>query len=155
MAIDRRTFLAGAGAVLAAGLGERAAAALAESEAVLLAPAQRARIATASYSIQFGNVSAYANGFQNLIGSRAGGVVAGLTVPLGSRSSAGVSANAAADSRYGQVNASQSAVSIGDWGYQLYGAAGQQSHQFAIDGRITSGKFFGQLQLQVAKVVGL
>jgi hypothetical protein len=42
MAIDRRTFLAGAGAVLAAGLGERAAAALAESEAVLLAPAQRA-----------------------------------------------------------------------------------------------------------------
>ena len=96
----------------------------------LLAPTQRARIATASYSVQLGNVSAYATGYRNLIGDRSSGVVVGLTVPLGSRSSAGVSASSATDSHYAQVNASQSVVSIGDWGYQFYGAAGQQPHQF-------------------------
>lgn len=42
MVIDRRVFLAGAGASLAAGLGGRAPAALAEGDALILAPARRA-----------------------------------------------------------------------------------------------------------------
>ena len=95
-----------------------------------LASTERTHIVTATYSVQIGTVSVYSTGYRSLTGDRSSGAVVGLTVPLGARSSAGVSAGSATDSRYAQINASQSAVTIGDWGYQLYGTAGQQTHQF-------------------------
>lgn len=93
--------------------------------------AQRARLVSASYSVQFGSMSLYANGFRDLI-SQSTGFMAGLTIPLGIRSS--VTASGVLDSwrPYGQIESSQSAIEIGDFGYQLYAAEGsRESHEFA------------------------
>jgi outer membrane usher protein len=56
----------------------------------------------------------------------------GVTIPIGPRSSAGVSAGAGSGSGYAQVQATQSPVLIGDWGYQIYGSAGNPYQQFGL-----------------------
>src|SRR2546423_11097991 len=110
---------------------DRPAASGADSENGLIfeQPAQHARLVSATYSVQVGRISAYANGFHDLV-SRGTGFFFGVTVPLGVRSS--VTASAVSDSGrlYGEAQSSQSAAEVGDFGYQLYAPQGSQSHQF-------------------------
>src|SRR2546423_12169917 len=110
---------------------DRPAASGADSENGLIfeQPAQHARLVSATYSVQVGRISAYANGFHDLV-SRGTGFFFGVTVPLGVRSS--VTASAVSDSGrlYGEAQSSQSAAEVGDFGYQLYAAQGSQSHEF-------------------------
>ena len=93
-------------------------------------PAQHAHIVSASYSLPIGALSLYATGFHDFAGGGSG-VLIGLTIPLGSRSSVSASAGSASGAGTAQVQATQSAVSIGDWGYQAFGAAGSVGHAFA------------------------
>jgi outer membrane usher protein len=93
-------------------------------------PAERSHILSASYSLQVGELSIYATGYHDFAAG-GGGFVFGLTIPFGSRSSTNVSAGTASAGGYSQVQTVQSPVSIGDWGYQVYNAVGQPSHQFA------------------------
>jgi len=91
--------------------------------------AERARLLSGSYSVQFGSVSFYANAFRDLL-SGSTGFILGLTVPLGARSS--VTASGVSDSGhlYGELESSQSASDIGEFGYHVYAAEGSQSHEF-------------------------
>ena len=90
---------------------------------------QKTHIVSANYSVQFNDVSFYATGYRDL-GADSTGVMIGLTIPLGTRSSADVSAGLDSNARFGQVQAQQSIQSIGDWGFQGYGSAGQADHLF-------------------------
>lgn len=121
--------------------------ALTTSGAVLLQPAQHARLLSASYSLQMGKASMYATAFRNLdedtttnTNTDSRGAMLGLTLPLGVRSSASVSGGktsgsgsggTTSESAYGQIQANQSAVAIGDFGYQLFAQRNEVSHQFA------------------------
>jgi outer membrane usher protein len=95
-------------------------------------PAQHAHILSASYSVSVGNVSLYATGFHDFASGGSSGVLFGLTIPLGSRSSINTSVGSSSNSGFAQVQAVQSAVSVGDWGYQAFGAAGNPNHEFAL-----------------------
>ncbi|MBR0667021.1 fimbrial biogenesis outer membrane usher protein [Roseomonas hellenica] len=94
-------------------------------------PAQDAHVVSASYSVQLGDVSAYATGFRDFARGGGSGFLVGLTMPLGPRSSAGVSGGTTSGRGYGQAQATQSPVSDGDWGYQAYAAAGGTERAFA------------------------
>jgi outer membrane usher protein len=95
-------------------------------------PPQNARLLSANYSVQVGRAFIYLTGFHDFTSTRASGATIGVTIPLGRRSSASAGANWSQGSRaYAQLQAQQSAVTIGDWGYQLYAADGQADHQFA------------------------
>jgi outer membrane usher protein len=97
-----------------------------------LEPAQHAKVMSASYSFQIGDVSMYATGFRDFSNGRNGGGMVGLTIPLGARSSAGASAGFGSGGRSNQVQAQQSAVTIGDFGYQAYASgSGGTTHEFA------------------------
>jgi outer membrane usher protein len=95
-------------------------------------PLQRARLVSANYSLQIGNVSLYATGFQDFAKGGGKGVMLGLTIPIGPRSSAGGSVGSGTGGPYAQVQATQSPVLIGDWGYQVYGANGTSNHEFGL-----------------------
>jgi outer membrane usher protein len=96
-------------------------------------PAQHAAILSASYSVPIGNMSLYATGFYDFATGGSSGVLFGLTIPLGSRSSinTSVGAGSGTNSGFAQVQVEQSAVSIGDWGYQAFASAGSPNHGFA------------------------
>ena len=64
-------------------------------------PTQRSQILAASYSTQIGNVAIYATAFSDFANRGSNGVMLGLTVPLGSRSS--VNASEAPNRAYGPV----------------------------------------------------
>lgn len=98
---------------------------------VSVQPAQNAHVVSASYSVQLGDVSAYATGFRDFARGGGSGFLVGLTIPLGPRSSAGVSGGTTSGRGYGQAQAVQSPVSDGDWGYQAYAAAGGTERAFA------------------------
>jgi len=94
-------------------------------------PAEHAHILSANYSVQIHSVSLYANAFRDFQTGNAG-ISIGLTVPLGERSSISASANGdTTSSAYGQVQAQQTAIVPGDWGYQAYASAGTNDHEFA------------------------
>jgi len=93
--------------------------------------AQRARLLSASYTVQMGKVSLFVTGFRDLDNSSNNGVMVGLTLPLGSRSAVGASAGTGQGGAYRQVHAQEAAVRVGDTGYQVYAATGAQAHQFA------------------------
>lgn len=94
-------------------------------------PAQRSRLVTASYSTQIGDVALFATGFRDFANRESTGIFVGLTIPLGSRSSASVSAEREASRTTGQVQATQTANTIGDWGYNVLGAVDHPDHEFA------------------------
>ncbi len=96
-----------------------------------LQPAQHAHVLSTSYSVQVSNASVYVTGFRDFAAGGSTGVLFGMTIPLGSRSSVNLSAASGTGSRYAQMQATQSAVKVGDWGYQAYAAEGSQSHEFA------------------------
>ncbi len=94
-------------------------------------PLESAKVLTATYSVQLRHVYVFATGFHDFTRGGGDGVSIGLTVPLGRRSSITASANTQSGSpAYGQVQAQQSAVNIGDWGYQAYLSGGNGDHEF-------------------------
>jgi outer membrane usher protein len=95
-------------------------------------PLERARLVSANYTWQVGNLSFYAAGFQDFAKGGGKGVMLGLTIPIGPRSSAGGSVGSGTGGGYAQFQATQSPVLIGDWGYQVYGAAGASNHEFGL-----------------------
>jgi outer membrane usher protein len=118
-----------------------ASSTLLQGVAIESQPAQSARILSVSYSVQVRGMAIYATAFRDLgadnSGSNSGGnsegnsgIVVGLTVPLGARSSAGASLSSSSGRSTAQVQAQQSAVTIGDWGYQAYATSGSAAHQF-------------------------
>lgn len=139
IAIDRDTrpapisFFAPPGTILAANTTTRVpgGSVTTQGNFVTFQPAQHSQILSASYSLQIGNASLYATGYHDFASSGASGVLFGVTLPLGSRSSASATGGTGSTGAYAQVQAVQSAVSVGDWGYQVYGAAGNPYHQFA------------------------
>ncbi len=95
-------------------------------------PSENAKVLTATYSVQLRHAYVYATGFHDFTRGGGDGVSIGLTVPLGRRNSITASANDQTGSpAYGQIQAQQSAVNIGDWGYQAYLAGGAGDHEFA------------------------
>ena len=91
------------------------------------ASSSHSHVVTANYSMQFRHVSFYANEFRSLDSHGSSGFQAGFTIPLGRRRSASFSGSSAGS---GQVQVQQSAVRIGDWGYQAYVSEGDSSHEF-------------------------
>ena len=96
-------------------------------QAVGAPSSEHSHIVTANYSTQFHRVSFYANEFRSLDSGGSNGFQAGFTIPLRRRSSASVSGSS---NGTGQVQVQQSAVRIGDWGYQGYVSAGDSNHEF-------------------------
>jgi outer membrane usher protein len=94
---------------------------------VLGAQSEHSHIVTANYSMSFHHMSFYATEFKSLDAGGSNGLQAGFTVPLGRRRSASVSASSDGS---GQVQVQQSAVRIGDWGYQGYVSEGNSNHEF-------------------------
>ncbi|MBD3828779.1 MAG: fimbrial biogenesis outer membrane usher protein [Stenotrophomonas sp.] len=92
-------------------------------------PATRIRTLSASYSVRLHDMALYATGF-HADASGGNGVMIGVTIPLGARSSASTSVGSSSGGGRTQLQAMQSAVSVGDWGYQVYGVTGTPSHQF-------------------------
>ena len=89
---------------------------------------QHSHTVTASYSMRFHHVSFYANEYRNLDSSGGSTLQVGFTIPFGRRSSASLSGSSAGS---GQAQMQQSAVRVGDWGYQGYVSEGNGSHEFA------------------------
>ncbi|MDI1238539.1 MAG: fimbria/pilus outer membrane usher protein [Polaromonas sp.] len=96
-----------------------------------LQPMQNARIVSASYSVQISRLSLYATAFRDLTRAGGSGIQFGVALPLGARSSLGASAGSGPGGRYGQVQAQQSALTTGDWGYQAHSTVGPAAQQFA------------------------
>jgi outer membrane usher protein len=95
------------------------------------APFGNSRVLTATYSVQLRHAYVYATGFHDFTRGGVDGVSVGVTVPLGRRNS--VTASGAMQSgspANGQIQAQQSAVTIGDWGYQAYLSGGNGDHEF-------------------------
>jgi len=90
--------------------------------------AQGSKILTANYSLQIHRVSVYASEFRSIGGSnQTNGFQVGVTIPLGRRNS--VSVSAASDGS-AQFQVQKSAAQVGDWGYNGYLSAGNNSHEF-------------------------
>lgn len=96
-----------------------------------LGPLQTARVLSASYSVQFRGVSLHATSFRDFDRGGSSGISLGLTMPLGTRSSVSAAMGHNGGIANRQIQAQQSAVSVGDWGYQVYAAHGTLAHQFA------------------------
>lgn len=93
---------------------------------------QHQRMLSASYSVQLlGKVSLYVTTYKDFASGGGNGAMVGLTLPFGGRSSASVSAGSSGGSSYTQVQAMQSANTVGDWGYRLYRAGGDATHETA------------------------
>lgn len=94
-------------------------------------PAQNADVLSVSYSVQVSNVSFYVTAFRDSAPGGTSAVLAGVTIPLGSRSSASVSAGSSGSGPYGQIQAQQSPIAIGDFGYQaVASSANGGQHEF-------------------------
>jgi outer membrane usher protein len=100
-----------------------------------IAAAAHSRVLSANYSLQIHRVSVYVTEFRYFAstsgssgGGSSSGVQIGLTIPFGRRSSVNVSATSDGQ---GQVEVQKSAPQIGDWGYEAYLSAGNNSnHEF-------------------------
>jgi len=86
----------------------------------------QSQVVTANYSQQFHRVSLFATEFRDLSVSGYSGMQVGLTIPLGVRRSASVGGTSEGAI---QVQAQQSAIRIGDLGYQAYVSAGGGTQQ--------------------------
>lgn len=94
-------------------------------------PAQKAYVASASYSVQINRLSVFATGFRDFACAGGSGVLIGMALPLGRRSSVSMDASASQSTRTVQMQAKQSAVAIGDWGYEIATAPVQPRRAFA------------------------
>lgn len=103
-----------------------------QSKALGFEPTERASILSASYSIQVNKMSLYATGFRDFANRNNSGIMIGVTIPLGARSSADVSGGQGTSGGYGQFHVTQSAELPGDWGYDAYGSSGNGEHEFGL-----------------------
>jgi outer membrane usher protein len=94
-----------------------------------VASAEHTHVFSANYSLPFHRFSIYVNEFRDLSSAGSGGLQFGLTVPLGRRSSAGVSGMSDGSV---QAQAQMSAAMVGDWGYQAYISAGHGVSEFTM-----------------------
>jgi outer membrane usher protein len=99
-----------------------------ENGMVSFFPSEHSRILTASYSLQLGRVAAYATCVHDFAAD-ASSVIFGLTIPLGSRSSVSAGGSTGTGGS-AQLQAQQTPVSIGDWGYQAFVSPGSSVHDF-------------------------
>ena len=93
-------------------------------------PARTTRLLSASYSTQAGPAAVFLTGFKDIARGGDAGVVLGLSIPLGPRSSAGATGGYGSRVPYGQAQVQQTPVSVGDWGYRASGAYDTTTHGF-------------------------
>jgi outer membrane usher protein len=89
----------------------------------------QSHVVSANYSVQIRRVSFFATEFRDLDTANASGLQVGLTIPMGRRSSISVSGGSNGTA---QVQAQETPVTIGDWGYQAYVSAGDDTHEFGV-----------------------
>ncbi len=116
---------------------------------VAATPAQRTHILSASYSLQVHHLFFFANAFQDLTSNGSGSVQFGVTVPFGRRGSASVSADPEGGA---QVQLQKSVSVVGDWGYQGYLSAGDDTHVF---GQIQHKGAAGLLSAAIDRTAGV
>ncbi|QYE33620.1 fimbria/pilus outer membrane usher protein (plasmid) [Polymorphobacter sp. PAMC 29334] len=97
---------------------------------MFLQPAQKAYVASASYSVQVKRISLFATGFRDFAGIGGSGALLGIAMPLGRRSSVSIDSSISNGSRMLQGQATQSAVAIGDWGYQVVASPASPQRAF-------------------------
>jgi outer membrane usher protein len=91
-------------------------------------PAEHSRVLSLSYSVQLHRASIYFSEFVNFSGSNSSnGLQAGLTIPIGRRSSVNISASSDGT---GQLQVQKSVSEVGDWGYDGFISAGDSMHEF-------------------------
>lgn len=95
-------------------------------------PFERTRLVTLNYSLQFGDLTFFATAFRDFASGGSEGAMLGLTIPIGPRSSVGGSIGSGTGGSLSQIQATQSPVLIGDWGYQAYAAVGRPDHEFGL-----------------------
>jgi outer membrane usher protein len=100
---------------------------------LLLVPT-RVSLISASYSTQVfgGRAFFYATGFHDFANQSSTGAVLGITIPLGRRSSAGITAGTNSGSPFSSLQATRSTVEVGDLGGQVLISEGNPSRQMAI-----------------------
>ena len=93
----------------------------------------RNSLVSASYSVPLleGRVSFYATGFHDFVNRSGSGLLFGLTMPLGQRSSISASAGQSGEARYGTIQATRSAANVGEVGGQVYASGGDGSRVLA------------------------
>lgn len=84
---------------------------------------EHSQLLTASYSKQFGRLSFFSTAFRNFTGRKNTTLLVGIALPLGTRTTAGVSAQTASDTRSAQVDLNRSAIVPGDWGFRGFASA--------------------------------
>ncbi len=115
------------------------------------APTTHAHVLSGSYSVQILDMSIYATAFRDFSHGGGNGVLVGLTIPIGARSSVNFGLGAGSGGRDASVQAQESPVVIGDWGYQAYGNAANSDREFA-EGQYKAS--WGLLTAGVARTVG-
>ncbi|WP_404712931.1 fimbria/pilus outer membrane usher protein [Sphingomonas sp. MMS24-J13] len=109
-----------------------AAAAASSFNGVTYAQAvERAHILTGTYALPLGRLSFTVTGYRDFASANAKGFIVGLSMPLGARSSGGVSVGRSSGKGYAQAQVQRSAISTGEWGYQFYALEGESAHRFA------------------------
>ena len=103
---------------------------------VPLLPATKVDLVSVSYSRPVFNqrASLYATAYHDFSHAGSSGLLIGLTIPLGRRSNAGVSAGTGTSGTGGTLQASQSADDVGDVGWRVQEDAGQPARQMAEAG---------------------
>jgi outer membrane usher protein len=98
-------------------------------------PAESAQVLSTTYSVTLARkVFVYATGFHDFARGGGSGAMIGVTFAIGPRASVTAAGDWSQGSpAYGSVQAQQSPVKIGDWGYQVYLAegGGATEHEFA------------------------
>ena len=90
-----------------------------------------AQIVSGSYSVQFGNVFVYANAFHDFATRDSDAFSIGVSIPLGSRTSASASVQSQSGVQSYQAGVAQSATTVGEWGYHVFGSVDHPNHEFA------------------------
>jgi outer membrane usher protein len=127
------------------------------ANALDFAEPEHSRILTASYSRQFGRVAAYATVFRDFGEKKGTQVMVGLTLPLGRRTTASVSAQGSSGAHSGQVEVDRAAIVPGDWGFRAFASASgggdraMSGHEFA---QATYKSGFGQVFAGVDHTAG-
>ena len=106
---------------------------------------EHSKLLTASYSRQVGFGSFYATAFRDFSHDNRTTALVGLTMPLGSRTSANISAQARNGSRSGQVELSRTAIVPGDWGFRFFAAEAQHDLNVEPARKFFSDHEFGQV----------
>jgi outer membrane usher protein len=110
-----------------------------------------AHVLSGSYSVQINDMSLYATAYRDFSHGGGNGMLVGLTIPIGARSSVNFGLSNGSGGRDANVQAQESPVVIGDWGYQAYGNAATTNREF-VEGEYKSP--WGLLTAGVAHMSG-